>query len=67
MSSSSEKHYWWCLDHGQVEPDEGCANSVRLGPFDDYAEAEKALELARQRSEAWDNDDERWGKPKNET
>jgi hypothetical protein len=39
-----------------VETDEGCANSVRLGPFKERAEAEQALELARRRSEAWDND-----------
>ena len=39
-----------------VETGEGCANSVRLGPFDDYADAANALEHARQRTEAWDND-----------
>jgi hypothetical protein len=63
MSDSTGKHYWWCLDHQRVEPDEGCANSVRLGPFDEYAEAEQALELAQRRTEAWDND-ETWNDDK---
>jgi hypothetical protein len=63
MSDSTAKHYWWCLDHQQVETDEGCANSVRLGPFSEYAEAERALELAQKRTEAWDND-ETWSEDK---
>ncbi len=56
MSTGDPPQYWWCLDHQMVETDEGCANSVRLGPFKERAEAEQALELARRRSEAWDND-----------
>jgi hypothetical protein len=63
MSGSTTTHYWWCLDHQRVETDEGCANSVRLGPFSDYAEAERALELAQKRTEAWDND-ETWSDDK---
>ncbi len=51
--------YWWCLDHNTVETGEGCANTVRLGPFSEYAEAETALERARERSEEWDTDP-RW-------
>ena len=51
--------YWWCLDHSAVETGEGCPNTVRLGPFSDYAEAATALEHARQRSEEWDSDP-RW-------
>ncbi len=63
MSGSTPAQYWWCLDHQRVEPDEGCANSVRLGPFSEYAEAERALELAQKRTEAWDND-ETWSDDK---
>jgi hypothetical protein len=48
--------YWWCLDHETVETDEGCANTVRLGPFPGPMEASHALEAARQRSEEWDSD-----------
>jgi len=56
MSGADSPHYWWCLDHRAVETDEGCANTVRLGPFDDYSEAAQAIELAQQRTEQWDND-----------
>jgi hypothetical protein len=56
MAAGDPPQYWWCLDHQSVETDEGCANTVRLGPFDDYAAAAAALETARRRSEAWDND-----------
>jgi len=48
--------YWWCLTHERAEGRDGCANTVRLGPFDTKEEAEQALETARKRSEAWDND-----------
>jgi hypothetical protein len=63
MSGSTPTRYWWCLDHQRVEPDEGCANSVRLGPFSTHEEAEHALELAQKRTEAWDND-ETWSDDK---
>jgi hypothetical protein len=48
--------WWWCLDHAAVEGPEGCANTVRLGPFEQHADAERALELAQERTEAWDHD-----------
>lgn len=51
--------FWWCLTHERVEGSEGCANSDRLGPYDTFEEAEHALEKARERTEAWDNDP-RW-------
>jgi hypothetical protein len=56
MTGGDAPTYWWCLDHQTVEPDEGCANSVRLGPFATQEDAAGALELARQRTEAWDKD-----------
>ena len=56
MSVTDPPRYWWCLDHNAVETDEGCANTVRLGPFDDAEQAAKALELARKRTEAWEGD-----------
>jgi hypothetical protein len=48
--------FWWCLDHQVVEGRDGCPNTVRLGPFDDRLDAERALETARERTEAWDHD-----------
>lgn len=51
--------YWYCLTHNTVEGEVGCPNDERLGPYDTEAEAANALEKARERSEAWDNDP-RW-------
>lgn len=31
-----------------------------LGPYDTREEAERAVETARERTEAWDEDDEEW-------
>jgi hypothetical protein len=50
--------WYYCLVHQRVEPEEGCANAERLGPYATEAEAQHALELAKQRNEAFDRDDE---------
>lgn len=55
--------WWYCLVHQRVET-EGCPNSERLGPFDTEAEAANALEIARERNEQWDRDEDEWnGRP----
>ncbi len=51
--------FWYCLTHGAVEEDGGCAHAERLGPYADREAAEAALERARINSEAWDRDP-RW-------
>jgi hypothetical protein len=55
----SDERWYFCLVHQQVEPEKGCAHSERLGPFATREEAERALQLAAERNEAWD-EDERW-------
>ncbi|MCX6432340.1 MAG: hypothetical protein NTX29_05960 [Actinobacteria bacterium] len=50
--------WYYCLVHQRVEPEAGCANAERLGPYDTEAEAQGALELARERNEIFDRDDE---------
>ena len=27
------ERWWFCLDHKAVEPEDGCKNVARLGPF----------------------------------
>jgi len=39
--------------------EDGCANKDRLGPYATRAEAERALQTAAERNEAWD-EDPRW-------
>lgn len=58
--------YWYCLKDGRVEGDVGCANAERLGPFETETQAAHALELARERNEAWQQEDERWNGEKGE-
>ena len=58
MTTSEPLQYWWCLVHERVETDDGCANTERLGPFAEQEEAASALEVARRRNEAWENDPE---------
>lgn len=49
--------WYYCLVHQRVEPELGCANAERLGPFDTEAQAANALEIAKARNEAYDEDD----------
>jgi len=50
--------WYYCLVHQRVEPELGCANAERLGPFDTEAEAANAIETARERNAAFDEDDD---------
>lgn len=50
--------WYWCLVHSKVEPEVACPNSERLGPFATEAEAAHAIELAHQRNEAFDGDED---------
>lgn len=58
--------YWYCLRHGAVEDESGCALTDRLGPYATREEAQHALESARRRTEeedARDRADDDWGTP----
>jgi hypothetical protein len=48
--------YWYCVKHHRVETDNGCTAIDRLGPYPSREEASRALEKAKERNEAWDND-----------
>jgi hypothetical protein len=48
--------WYYCIEHGTVEPKEGCRILDRIGPFPTRVEAEKALEKVEQRNQAWDDD-----------
>lgn len=51
------RKWWFCLRHMAVEPDAGCADKHRMGPYDTREEAAGALELAAQRNEKWRRED----------
>lgn len=55
--------YWWCLKHQRVEGFDGCANISRLGPFPSRADAERAIEIVREREERYEAEDRAWSDP----
>lgn len=50
--------WYYCLTHLRPEPDEGCANDMRMGPYDSEEHASRAMDIARARNEAWEAQDE---------
>jgi hypothetical protein len=56
-----QPQFWFNTRTGQVETNENKGQSKDLlGPYPTEAEAAQALEIARQRTEAWDEEDRRW-------
>lgn len=53
----TEHSFWWCLRHGRVEDEAGCAHADRLGPYETREQAAGALEAARARTQARDAQD----------
>jgi len=61
MQGRPEGHamsWYYCLAHQAVEPELGCANAERMGPYDTEAEAADAMDTARRRNEEFDAQDE---------
>jgi hypothetical protein len=53
--------YWYNVDTGKVETDETKGQGDDLmGPYDTEDEASRALEIARQKTERWDEEDRAW-------
>lgn len=52
----SDQKFYYCIKHGTVEGEDGCKGADRMGPYDSAAEAARALEIAAERTEAWDHD-----------
>ncbi len=50
--------WYYCLVHQKVEPQDGCANAERMGPYATEAEANGAMQLAHERNEAFDAGDD---------
>jgi len=57
---AAAKHKWWYnLATGKVEQGRQSSMRSRVGPYDTEQEAREALELAAQRTEYWDEQEER--------
>ena len=58
MSDVQNSGWWYCLKHNRVEHGAGCPNKQRMGTYPDEATAARALNIAAERNEAWDEQDE---------
>ena len=56
----SAEQWFYCLKHNTVEGPDGCRAADRLGPYPDRETAARALEIARERTEAADRADREW-------
>ncbi|WP_130341877.1 hypothetical protein [Herbihabitans rhizosphaerae] len=52
--------WYFCMKHNTVEHGDICRAADRLGPYPDEATASRALEIARERTEAADKADREW-------
>jgi hypothetical protein len=53
--------FWYNVNTGEVETDAARSRDDDvMGPYASEAEAAKALETAREKSERWDEEDRRW-------
>lgn len=55
--------WWYCLEHHEVEPYEGCKSEQRLGPYPTPEAASEALKRAQARNTEWE-EDPRFNDPK---
>lgn len=53
------ERWWYNTKTNQVEPDDNHAPARDvLGPYSSYADAERALDIVRERNEKWDAEDQ---------
>ncbi|GAA2545007.1 hypothetical protein [Pseudonocardia hydrocarbonoxydans] len=60
---SDEEWYYSLIDGRVVSADDGVRAADRLGPYPDRESAARALEIARERTEANDRADREWNGP----
>lgn len=50
--------WYYCLVHHAVEPELGCANAERMGPYATQDQAAAAMERAKERNDSFDADED---------
>jgi hypothetical protein len=50
-------HWYYCIKHGTIGPEQGCPARDRLGPYPTREEAARALERAQERNQEWEGKD----------
>jgi hypothetical protein len=51
------RYYWSLNDKKVVTEEDGVKAADRLGPYETYDEAARALEIVAERNETWDDED----------
>ncbi|WP_143831847.1 hypothetical protein [Nocardiopsis sp. CNR-923] len=59
MSKPHTGDWWYCLKHMRVEQGAGCPNRERMGPYEDETTAARALAIAAERNEEWEDGEDR--------
>lgn len=59
-SGVGERKFWFNLTTGQVEEGQQSPWDQVMGPYATREDAARALDIARERNEAWDDDDRGW-------
>lgn len=57
MAFEEDHHYWYNSRTGEVEHGPQSLAMDRIGPFDTAEEAARALDVVRERSEQWAEED----------
>jgi hypothetical protein len=58
--SNPDPGWYYCTKHHRVEHGQTCKIGDLLGPYPDKATAERALEIAAERTKAADAADQKW-------
>lgn len=60
MDNEPDPGWYYCTRHNRVEHGAICRAADLLGPYPDKQTAERALEIAKERSAAWDKANRKW-------
>jgi hypothetical protein len=60
VDNNPDPGWYFCTKHNRVEHGEVCKAADRLGPYPDKETAERALDIAKARTEAWDKAERAW-------
>ncbi len=58
VGMADDNEWYYCLKHHKAEQGKACWYGDRMGPYPDQATAEKALEIAKARNKAADDQDD---------
>jgi hypothetical protein len=61
-NDDAERKFWFNLTTGQVEEGQQSSWEHVMGPYATREEAARALDIAKQRNQDWEEDDREWNR-----